>query len=174
MRDGPIIKHGIANILFIGYWWRKATLSTKLSNECPQRLIPKICFQSGTGCLGRQGVRTQSSAYLVPGDIITQLKGGTGGTFHSCDTFLYGTAQSQEEMLFKIYHTVNRLRSSLSLGHSVTRSLSHSVTRSLNHLVTQSLSHTQSHSITQSLNHLVTQSLSHYFQHWYWLTDTQH
>ena len=42
---------------------------------------------------------------------------------------------------FKIYHTVNRLRSFLSLGHWVTRSLGHLVTRSLGHSVTRSLSH---------------------------------
>ena len=76
--------------------------------------------------------------------------------------------------LWKIYHTVNRLRSFLSLGHSVTWSLGHSVTRSLDHSVTRSLSH----SVTRSLGHLVTWSLGHlvsFFQHYYglinWLTD---
>ena len=41
----------------------------------------------------------------------------------------------------KIYHTVNRLRSLLSLGHLVTWSLGCLVTRSLGHLVTWSLGH---------------------------------
>ena len=40
---------------------------------------------------------------------------------------------------YEIYHTVNRLRCFLSLGHSVTRSLGHLVTWSLGHLVTWSL-----------------------------------
>ena len=57
----------------------------------------------------------------------------------------------------QIYHTVNRLRSFLSLGHSVTRSLGHSVTRSLGHSVTRSLSHL----VTWSLGHLITWSLDH-------------
>ena len=81
----------------------------------------------------------------------------------------------------EIYHTVNRLRSFLSLdhwslghsvtlslchfGHSVTRSLGHLVTESLGHSVTQSVSHLVSwslgHLVTQSLGHSVTQSLSH-------------
>ena len=51
----------------------------------------------------------------------------------------------------KIYHTVNRLRSFLSLGHSVTWSLGHSVTRSLGHSVTWSLGHP----VTWSPSHLV-------------------
>ena len=50
---------------------------------------------------------------------------------------------------YEIYHTVNRLRSFLSLCHLVTRSLSHLVTRSLGHAVTRSLGH----SVTQSLGH---------------------
>ena len=44
----------------------------------------------------------------------------------------------------KIYHTVNRLRSFLSLGHLVTRA-------------------------TQSLGHSVTQSLGHFHFHFHWL-----
>ena len=41
----------------------------------------------------------------------------------------------------QIYHTVNRLRSFLSLGHLVTWSLGHLVTWSLGHSVTRSLGH---------------------------------
>ena len=53
---------------------------------------------------------------------------------------------SRVKIHIKIYHPVNRLRSFLLLGHSVTRSFSHSVTR----------------------------SFSHYFQHAHGLTNTQH
>ena len=83
----------------------------------------------------------------------------------------------KENVLVKIYNTVNCLRIFLSsschpviwsFGYSVTwvtQSLCHLVTRSLSHSVTQSFSHlvTQScgHSIIQSLGHLVTWFLGH-------------
>ena len=52
---------------------------------------------------------------------------------------------------YKIYHTVNRLRSFLSPSYLVTRSLGHLVIRSLGHSVTWSLGH----SVTWSLSHSV-------------------
>ena len=64
----------------------------------------------------------------------------------------------------KIYHTVNCLRSFLSLGRSVSGSFSHSVIRSHGIKVTRSLGHSVTrfgHSVTQSLGHSVTQSIGH-------------
>ena len=57
---------------------------------------------------------------------------------------------------------VNRLRSFLSLGHSVTQSHGHMVTRSHGHWV------------TWSLGHWVTRPLGHYFQQFHKLANRQH
>ena len=87
----------------------------------------------------------------------------------------YRYALQTNKHVKEIYHLVNRLRSFLSLGHSVTWSLDHSVTRSLSvtrplgHLVTRPLGHlvtgSLGHSVTWSLGHLVTWSLSHSVTH---------
>ena len=69
---------------------------------------------------------------LCPGDKETIFR--MGGS----DSKVPGTVS-----IGKIYHTVNRLRSFLSLGHLVTWSLGHLVTRSLGHSVTRSLCHFQ-------------------------------
>ena len=85
-----------------------------------------------------------STNHSLPVDVGPLLQ-ADAGVLERCQLLDMHSVQYNRRV-YKIHHSVNRLQSFLSLGHSITQSLGHLVTRSLCHSVIL-------------------------FQHYYWLTN---